>query len=195
MGSEMCIRDSIEKALKLKGSGNNDGAIAVIRKALLDNFPGQKAKSEEDAYTREYLKLLLDCLKGNEITYISVVKHTTSIIEDSKEVFSAIADKINAGKFSAKDKDDIKEMKLKISRERITHNFCSPPSRYDKIYNLTQAALFRYSKAWENIELIAGNKDAGSGRLGPEALANFQRANELFSRAGLLMRLISGSEE
>ena len=74
-----------------------------------------------------------------------------------------------------------------ISRELVTHSFCVPPKGYKELYNLTQEALFRYSKAWGNLYLVAFEETGEKGKIQVEALLSFQRGNELFNQAGTLM--------
>lgn len=189
------ISDSMDNALRLKEAGDIDGAISSIQRVLLildalDSSGKEFAviPRNEDIYTKEYLQILIECLKANEITYTAIIKHVTSVVKKTKELFFEVADELKAGKLSAESASLIKEMKLRMSREMVTHSFCVPPKGYKKVYDVIQTVLFWYSKAWRNLCLYASEQADEKDKV--EALLSFQKGNELFSRAGTLMLAI-----
>lgn len=189
------IGDSVNNALKLKEAGDVNGAILTIARALsVMNADERELGIEpdsEDIYTKKYLQTLIKCLKVDEITYTAVINHTASVIKETRDVFFEIADELKAGEISAGSASKIKEMKLRMSREMIAHSFCVPPEGHKEAYDVTQAALFWYSKAWGNLYLITFEKTNEKAKLEIEALLSFQEGNELFSQAGTLMLAIS----
>lgn len=191
------INECLNNARKLKDAGDIDGAVLSIQRVLsiadaLDSSGKESAvtPSGEDIYTKEYLQLLIKCLKADEITYTAIIKHIASVIKETKELFFEMADELKAGKFSKDTASSIKEMKLQMSREMLTHSFCVPPKGYKKVYDVIQKVLFWYSKAWGNLELIAFEKTNEKVKIEAEALFSFQNGNELFSQAGTLMPAI-----
>lgn len=192
------IDRSLDDALKLRQTGDIDGAVAAIQKQLTavkrdaSLEKGARGGPDKlDTYTKEYLQLLIECLKADEVIYISVVGHTASVIKKTRELFLKITGELETGEFFSESAALIKEMDFEMSREIVTHSFCVPPEGYQEVYNVTQEALFRYSKAWKNLYLIAFEKTNRKGNLEVEALLNFQMGNELFSQAGTLMMEIS----
>lgn len=184
------INECLDNALRLKQAGDIDGAISSIRRALSTDFLKKELKpgaDDGDIYTKEYLQILIKYLKADEITYTAIINHITSVVKKTKELFFEMADELKAGKFSKNTASSIKEMKLQMSREMVTHSFCVPPKGYKKVYDLIQTALFWYSKAWENLYRFAYEKVNEKANLEAEALLSFQKGNELFSRAGTLM--------
>lgn len=177
------IGDNINDALKLKEAGDINGAILTIERALSITDAADSTDSE-NKYTKKYLQILITYLRVDEITYAVVINHTASIIKKTRDVFFEIADELNTGKISAGSASKIKEMKLRMSREMIAHSFCVPPEGYKEAYDVTQEALFWYSKAWGNLYLVTLKKTNEKTKLEVEALLNFQKGNELFSQAG-----------
>lgn len=191
------INECLDNALKLKEVGDINGAISSIKRVLsiantVDSIESESGiePDSKDIYTKEYLQTLIDYLNVDKITYIAVVNRTTSIIKKTRDLFFEIADELKTEEISKDTASKIKEMKLQMSRELVTHNFCVPPEGYEEVYNVTQAALFWYSKAWGNLELIASEKTNEKVKIGAEALFSFQKGNELFSQAGTLMLAI-----
>ena len=188
------INDCLDNALKLKQAGDIDGAILSIRKGILIlDTPGLSDKksadtpSDEDIYTKKYLQILIECLRADEIMYAAIINHVTLVVKKTQGIFFEMADELKAEKLSAKSTSSIKEMKLRMPREVVTHSFCVPPKGYEKVYDLIQTALFWYSKAWGNLYNFAYEKVNEKANPGAEALLSFQKGNEFFSRAGTLM--------
>ena len=187
------IGECLNNALRLREAGDIDGAISSIQRALSIDFLEKELRpgtDDEDIYTKEYLQILIECLKANEITYIAIIRHTSSVVKKTRALFVEIADELKTGEISAGYASSIKEMKQVMSRVMVTHSFCVPPEGYEEVYNLLEEALFRYSKAWGNLYLITFEETDEKVRLEAEALLNFQRGNELFSQAGTLMLAI-----
>lgn len=191
------INECLNNALKLKEAGDINGAISSIKRVLsiantVDSIESESGiePDSKDIYTKEYLQTLIDYLNVDKITYIAVVNHTTSIIKKTRDLFFEIADELKTEEISKDTASKIKEMKLQMSRELVTHNFCVPPEGYEEVYNVTQEALFWYFKAWGNLELIASEKTNEKAKIEAEALFSFQKGNELFSQAGTLMLAI-----
>lgn len=183
----------LDNTLRLKEAGDIDGAISSIQRTLATDFFKKELKSKADdggMHTKEYLQMLILCLKGDKITYTAIIKHITSIVKKTKKLFFEIADELKAGKFSKNTASSINEMKLQISREMVTHSFCVSPKGYEKIYDVIQAALFWYSKAWKNLYLYASEQTDEKDGIGVDALLCFQKGNEFFSQAGTLMLAI-----
>ena len=188
------INKCLNNALRQREAGDINGAVSSIQKALstksFEEAPAAGADKEE-IYTKKYLETLIKFLKADEITYTAVIRSNTSIIKKTKELFFKIADELKSGEISAESASLIKEMKRKASRAMVIHSFCVPPKGYKEVYNVTQEALFRYSKAWGILYLAASKKADKKDRLKAEALLNFQKGNELFSQAGALMLAVS----
>jgi hypothetical protein len=192
------ISQTINNALELREVGDIEGAILSIQRALkimntVDTFEQGQAKGslDDDMYTKDYLQTLIQCLKADETTYRSVIRYNASVAEKTSTLFREIAEELKTGRISPESATKIKEMKLEMSKARVTHSFCVPPEGYQQVYEITQQALFRYSKAWRNLYLITLEKTKDKGTLEAEALINFQKGNELFSQAGALMLEIS----
>ena len=188
------INKCLNNALKRREAGDINGAVSSIQKALstksFEEAPAAEADKEE-IYTKKYLETLIKFLRADEITYTAVIRSNTSIIKKTRELFFKIADELKSGEISAESASLIKEMKRKVSRAMVIHSFCVPPKGYKKVYNVTQEALFRYSKAWGTLYLTTSKNVNEKDRLKAEALLNFQKGNELFSQAGALMLAVS----
>ncbi len=66
-----------------------------------------------------------------------------------------------------------------------------PPFDYQRLYDVTQEAIYHYSKAWSSLDRYAFEKGKDKTKLGAEALVHFQRGNELFSIAGVLLEKVA----
>lgn len=188
------IQKHLDRALKLKESGDIEGATMFVQLALSVGFLAKELRPEiddEEIYTKEYLKALIKCLNADVATYIAIVKHTTSVAKKTKEVFSRIVEELKTEEISAENALSVKMMSLEMSREIITHSFCVPPKGYKEVYDAIQITLFWYSKAWRGIDSFVHEKSSERTELKAEALLSFQRGNKAFSQAGSLMLEIS----
>lgn len=192
------ISDGLTDALVLKEAGDIDGAISAIEKVISISNTVDSIKSGSgaqanggDVYTRDYLQTLIAYLRVDEARYTVVVMRTAAVDKKTRGLFLEIAQELKSGEFSKDTASKINEMKLWISRELVTHSFCTPPKGYENVYSTTQEALYRYSKAWENLYLIVFEKTDQKDKLQAEALLSFQKGNELFNRAGSLMLAVS----
>jgi hypothetical protein len=188
------ISETINNALELKEAGDIEGAILSIQRTLeiintVDTLEKGQAKEsvDDDMYTKDYLQTLIQCLKADEITYRSVIRYNASIAKKTSTLFREIAEELKTGRISPENATKIKEMKLEMSKAQVTHSFCVPPEGYQQVYEVTQQALFRYTKAWRNLYFITLEETEDKDTLEAEALINFQKGNELFSQAGTLM--------
>ncbi|MBN3038998.1 MAG: hypothetical protein JW869_06255, partial [Candidatus Omnitrophica bacterium] len=62
---------------------------------------------------------------------------------------------------------------------------------YQKLYDVTQEAIYQYSKAWNNLYRAAFEEKADKRQLQADALIYFQRGNGSFSLAGVLLEKIT----
>ncbi|MFC1631233.1 hypothetical protein ACFL2I_01635 [Candidatus Omnitrophota bacterium] len=182
------IRGHLNQALKLKQSGDVRGAIQAVEQALaaLHKSAGaiSSTTSKDDAYTEQYLRTVLNGLQANKMVYSSVIKRVSSLVENSRDLFKRLAEELKTGELSGQNVTEIEQTRQELSRIMVLHTFCVPPPGYKDLYELLEAALYRYSKAWGNLEMSNWTIGMEKVKLVAEALAHFKKGNELFSRAG-----------
>lgn len=175
----------ITKASELKEQGNFEAAFGELDILL---------KSEElksDGYARGYVETLMRCLQADRLTYLATMRHATKVAQDNKNSFLKIADELKTGELSRRSIELIAEMRLKMSRILVTHDFCVAPLGYEKLHETMLEGIYNYSKAWGKLSESVLEDKQKSGELQIQALMYFQKGNELFELSAMILERIN----